>query len=112
MTVYDHELLLNLNMTIKSIVNVLFLICHSVQPVHIFLARDASTNARYVRLIQISSTLRVCVYLLITTTTTTVLWPSVRDYPGELVPKETFTHSHLSWSSTSFISFLHLLWSI
>jgi len=23
----------------------------------------------------------------------------VRDNPGELVPDETFTHSHLSWSS-------------
>jgi len=26
-------------------------------------------------------------------TTTIILWPFVRDYPGELVPKETFTHS-------------------
>ena len=26
-----------------------------------------------------------------TTTTTTVLWPFVRDYPGELIPEETFT---------------------
>jgi len=26
-------------------------------------------------------------------TTTVVLWHFVRDYPGELVPKETFTHS-------------------
>jgi len=23
----------------------------------------------------------------------------VRDNPGELVPEETFTHSHISWSS-------------
>jgi len=34
-----------------------------------------------------------------TTTTTTVLQPSVWDYPGEPVPEETFTHLHLSWSS-------------
>jgi len=27
---------------------------------------------------------------------TTVLWPFVWDYPGEPVPEETFTHSHLS----------------
>jgi len=27
-----------------------------------------------------------------TTTTTTVLWLFVRDYPGEPVPEETFTH--------------------
>jgi len=27
-----------------------------------------------------------------TTTTTTVLQPFVRDYPGELVPEETLTH--------------------
>jgi len=27
-----------------------------------------------------------------TTTTTTVLQPFVRDYPGEPVPEETFTH--------------------
>jgi len=33
------------------------------------------------------------------TTTTTVLWPFVWDYPGEPVPEETFTQSHLSWSS-------------
>jgi len=31
--------------------------------------------------------------------TTTILWPFVRDYPGEPVPEERFTHSHLSWSS-------------
>jgi len=31
---------------------------------------------------------------------TTVLRPYVWDYPGEQVPEETFTHSHLSWSST------------
>ena len=33
----------------------------------------------------------------------TALWTFVlgfvRDNPGELVPEETFTHSHLSWSS-------------
>jgi len=33
-------------------------------------------------------------------TTTTILWPFVWDYPGEPVPEETFTHSHLCWSST------------
>ena len=33
-----------------------------------------------------------------TTTTTTVLWPFVWDYPGEPVPEETFTHPP-SWSS-------------
>ena len=27
------------------------------------------------------------------------LWPFVRDYPCEPLPEETFTHSHLSWSS-------------
>jgi len=27
-----------------------------------------------------------------TITTTTVLWPFVRDYPGEAVSEETFTH--------------------
>jgi len=30
------------------------------------------------------------------TTGTTVLRPFVRDYPGELVPKEKLTHTHLS----------------
>jgi len=34
--------------------------------------------------------------ILITTTATTMLWPFVWDYPGEPVPEETFTHSHLS----------------
>jgi len=33
-----------------------------------------------------------------TTTTTIVLRPFVRDYPGELVPEETFTHPP-SWTS-------------
>jgi len=28
-----------------------------------------------------------------------LLWPFVRDYRGEPVPEETFTHLHLSWSS-------------
>ena len=32
----------------------------------------------------------------------------VRDNPGELVPEETFTHSHSSWSSIIPICFLHL----
>ena len=36
----------------------------------------------------------------IITTTTTVLQPFFRDYPGEPVPEETFNHPHLSWSST------------
>jgi len=31
--------------------------------------------------------------------TTTVLWPFIWDCWGEPVPEETFTHSHLSWSS-------------
>ena len=32
-------------------------------------------------------------FIVITTTTaTTILWPFVRDYPGELVPEETFNH--------------------
>jgi len=29
-----------------------------------------------------------------TATTTTVIWPMVWDHPNELVPEETFTHSH------------------
>jgi len=40
------------------------------------------------------------------------LRPFVRDYLGEPVPEETFTHSHLSYHQSSFISFCHLLWSI
>ena len=36
----------------------------------------------------------------------------VLDYLGRLVPEETLTHSHPSWSSESFINFLHLLRSI
>jgi len=34
------------------------------------------------------------------TKTTTVLWPSVWDYPGEPVPEETLTHPP-SWTSSS-----------
>jgi len=32
--------------------------------------------------------------------TTIILWPFVRDYPGELVREETFTHPP-SWSSSN-----------
>jgi len=42
----------------------------------------------------------LCRNITTTTTTTTVLWPFVRDYPGKPVTEETFTDSHLSWSST------------
>jgi len=37
----------------------------------------------------------------ITTTTTTTLRSFVQDYPGEMVPLETFNHSHLSCSSAN-----------
>ena len=40
-----------------------------------------------------------------TTTTATVLRPFVRDYPGEPVPEETFTHPP-SWSSSSLYQLL------
>jgi len=40
-----------------------------------------------------------------TTTTTTILRPFVRDYPGEPVPEETFTHPP-SWSSSSLYQLL------
>jgi len=36
----------------------------------------------------------------------------VWDNSGELVPEETFTHSHSSWSSIIHICFLHLLRSL
>jgi len=40
------------------------------------------------------------------TSTTTISLPFIQVYPGELVPEETFTHSHLPSSST-IICFLH-----
>ena len=46
------------------------------------------------------------------TFTTTVLRPFVRDYLGELVPEETFTHHSYSDHQSYFICFLHLLRSI
>jgi len=42
---------------------------------------------------------------LTTTTTTTVLRPFVRDYPGESVPEETLTHPP-SWSSSNLYQLL------
>jgi len=33
------------------------------------------------------------------------LWGFVRDYPGEPVPEETFTHSHLSYHQPSLITY-------
>jgi len=45
------------------------------------------------------------------TTTTTVLWPFVRDYLGELVPEETLTTHHPDHHPI-FISFFHLPRSI
>ena len=47
-----------------------------------------------------------------THTHTTIQWPLVRDYPGRLVPEETFTHSHPPDRRASFIDFLHSLLSI
>jgi len=38
--------------------------------------------------------------LCIINKTTTVIQRFVHDYPGEPVPEQTFTHSHLSWLST------------
>jgi len=46
-----------------------------------------------------------------TATTTTILRPFVRDYPGEPVPEETLTHPP-SWYQPIFISFFHLPRSI
>jgi len=46
-----------------------------------------------------------------TTTITTILQPFVPDYPCELVPEETFTHSHLSCSSRSTAFSLFILCS-
>ena len=46
----------------------------------------------------------------LTTTTTTVLRPFVRDYRGEPVPEETLTHPP-SWSSSNFYQLFHLLQS-
>ena len=31
---------------------------------------------------------------ILSTTTTTILWPFAWDYPGEPLPEETFTHHH------------------
>jgi len=47
----------------------------------------------------------------LTTTTTTVFRPFVWNYPGEPVAEETFTYTYPDHQS-SFIRFLHLLWSI
>ena len=47
-----------------------------------------------------------------TTTTTIVLRPFVRDYPGEPVLEETLTHPRSWLSSNIFIGFFHLLQSI
>ena len=47
------------------------------------------------------------------TTTTTVLWPFVRDYPGEPVPEETFTSpTHHPDHHPILINFFHLPQSI
>jgi len=44
-------------------------------------------------------------HCIFTTTTTTILRPFVWDYPGELVPEETFTHPP-SWSSSNLYQLL------
>jgi len=46
------------------------------------------------RLIDIGSIEPVINYEI--NTTTAILWPFFRDYPGESVPEETFSHLHLS----------------
>ena len=72
---------------------------------HVYLAGQPSRWP----LAHISSLLLVFqedVYLNIdTTTTTTVLWPFVRDYPDEPVPEETLTHPP-SWSSSNLYQLL------
>ena len=45
------------------------------------------------------------------TTTTTVSWPFIQDYPGETVPEKSIHSLTPIPSSTIVISFLHLLWS-
>jgi len=43
-----------------------------------------------------------------TTPTTAILWPFVWDYPGEPVPKETFTrHTHPTTNYPPFVSSIH-----
>jgi len=47
----------------------------------------------------------IVVLIVCSETTTTVLWPFVRDYPGEPVPEETLTHPP-SWSSSNLYQLL------
>jgi len=59
-----------------------------------YLQMTSSTPRELLRL-DIQSRLSQSLYrisLYTTTTTTIVLWPFVRDYPGEPVPEETLTH--------------------
>jgi len=44
------------------------------------------------QIVQYTDNLLMLVLYVTATTTTTILWPFVRDYPGEPVPEETLTH--------------------
>jgi len=71
-----------------------------------YLAQAMLCSLSYVRLVSSLRSSTGTAFLEIKTTTTaaaaaaaaaaTVLRPFVRDYPGGLVPEETFTHSNLS----------------
>ena len=51
------------------------------------------------------SVILISTFLIMIISTTTVLRPFVRDYPGELVPEETFTHPPY-WSSSNLYQLL------
>ena len=54
--------------------------------------RIRENTQKFSAMVLTAPSLYLLVMSITTTTTTTVLRPVVRDYPGELVPEETFTH--------------------
>jgi len=70
----------------------------SINQSKLFLTRAMSCTSSNLRRIK-TNKLTITTAKTTTTTTTTVLRPFVWEYPGEPVPEETFTHSHLFQSS-------------
>jgi len=65
---------------------------HSLIRPHWFSDRKGPACKKYAPVIPKGSVLKNFALRLVTSespTTTTILWPFVRDYPGELVPEET-----------------------
>ena len=110
--VYSWSLLLHLNLSVTLMLYIHLIILISSRWSAILLSFFTSQVCRPCNIQLHIHTHTACVemtvksmYITLTTSTTIVLWPFVRDYPGKPVPEETFTHPP-SWSSSNLYQLL------